>query len=150
MSDIGLFVGEGSIDIKIENGDLAADNGLETAVLISLFSDKRVNDGELPKGETSKRGWWGDLFSDFDGDKIGSKLWLLDREKQLNENLPRYESFCLGALKWLVDDGVASDIFVNATYPNKGELKIEIKIQKPDGNESKFGFLWDGQKIKRG
>ena len=41
--DVGFFnVGAACPDMIIENGDLKADNGLETASLISLFSDKRV------------------------------------------------------------------------------------------------------------
>jgi len=150
MSDIGLFYENNIFDLKIKNGDLEADNGLETAVIISIFTDQRVTLEELPQGETSRRGWWGDLFPDVDGDQIGSKLWLLDTAKQLTQNLPRYERAIKNSLAWLVEDGVASDISVVASYPDIGQVLFEIEIEKPIGENSKFGFIWDGQKIKRG
>lgn len=150
MNDIGLFYDNNIFDITIENGDLKADDGLETAVIISLFTDQRVQSDELPQGQTSRRGWWGDLFPDVDGDQIGSKLWLLDSAKQLTRDLPRYERFAQNCLAWLIEDGVASDISVNASYPKIGQLLIEIEITKPSGNNSRFGFIWDGQQLKRG
>jgi phage gp46-like protein len=150
MNDVGFFVESDKIDIKIENGDLVADNGLETAVLISLFTDSRARTDELPQGQTKRRGWWGDLFPDVDGDKIGSKLWLLENDKQLLENLPKFENFAKESLNWLIEDGVASEVSVVATYPERGQILLEIKIVKPSGENQRFGFIWDGQEVKRG
>lgn len=150
MNDIGLFYENNIFDLKIENGDLKADDGLETAVIISLFTDQRVEVDELPQGQKSRRGWWGDLFPDFDGDQIGSKLWLLDSGKQLTSELPRYQRFAKNSLDWLIQDGVASDISVVATYPKIGQLLLEIEITRPSGENTSFDFIWDGQKIKRG
>jgi hypothetical protein len=53
---------------------------LQTAVIISLFSDRRAGpDDAMPAGETDRRGWVGDEFatSDFDAraDSWGSLLW---------------------------------------------------------------------------
>ncbi len=150
MNDIALIVKDGLIDIDVQSGDLLGEEGLETAILISLFTDQRIEESELPQGQTSRRGWWGDLFPDVDGDKIGSKLWLLDNAKQLTSELPRYEQFVVESLSWLIEDGVASDISASASYPERGQLKIEIDITRPEGNDSRFGFLWDGQSLKRG
>ena len=66
-------------DLVIENDDLKIDEGLETAVLISLYTDARVSDEELPAEEAQKRGWWGDIYPDIPNDQIGSKLWLKAR-----------------------------------------------------------------------
>ncbi len=150
MNDIGLFIQDGFIDIEIENGDLKADDGLETACLISLFTDARIRADELTRDETSKRGWFGDLFPDVDGDKIGSKLWLLDRSKQSSSILVKFEENTRECLKWLVEDGVASDILVNASYPERGQILIDVNIIKPIGENEKFGFIWDGQELIRG
>ena len=41
--DVGIFdVGADCPDLVIEDGDLKADNTMETSALISLFSDRRV------------------------------------------------------------------------------------------------------------
>lgn len=150
MNDIALIFDYDNIDIEIKDGDLVGDDGLETALLISLYTDKRVSDEELPRGESSKRGWWGDMFPDFDGDQIGSKLWLLDASKQIPSNLPLYEDYVKDALQWLIEDGVASEISCSASYPERSYILIEISVKRPSGENSSFDFLWDGQSFKRG
>ena len=62
MSDAALVWFPFGADININNGDLSADNGLATAVMISLFTDARAPDLTLlPAGENDVRGWWGDI-----------------------------------------------------------------------------------------
>ena len=48
-------------DMSLIGIDLATEEGLYTAVVISLFTDARADkDDELPAGENdSRRGWWG-------------------------------------------------------------------------------------------
>ena len=83
-------------DYAVAAGDLAADNGLKTAVLISLFTDRlAAADDEIPDGTEDRRGWWGDMPADGSApsgappDPIGSRLWLLARAKQSAETLNR-------------------------------------------------------------
>ena len=134
--------------LQVENGDLAADEGLQTAVTISLFTDKRVSDDELPIEETSKRGWWGDTFPNVDQDKIGSKLWLLERVKRTAETLRKAEDYIKEALNWLIEDGVAASIEVSAIYDENNQLVASINISKPKGQSSRFKLLWDKQELK--
>ena len=48
--------GEQCADLVLDGEiDLSSDAGLETAVVISLFSDRRAGDEELPAGETLDR-----------------------------------------------------------------------------------------------
>ena len=56
---------------------LRAERGLRSAVLISLFTDRRAEPGDVPEGE-DPRGWWADVLGE-EGDRIGSRLWLIDR-----------------------------------------------------------------------
>jgi len=148
--DIGLFLQDNLFDLKIANGDLTGDNGLETAILISLFTDRRVSDEELPQLEKDKRGWWGDMFSEVDQDQIGSRLWLINREKRTLETLRRAEEYSKESLKWLIDDGVASSITTVAIYDTNKFLQLAIDITRPSGRTSRFQVLWDEQVLKRG
>ncbi|WP_324606427.1 phage GP46 family protein [Xenorhabdus nematophila] len=68
------------------------------------FTDRRALDSdELPAGAgTDRRGWWGDTFNTR---SIGSRLWLLAREKQLSAVLHRAKAYADEALAWLIDDG---------------------------------------------
>lgn len=146
--DAGFFIKGICIDLNIKDGDLESDDGLETAVLISLYTDKRATQEEVPFGQSSRRGWWGDMFPDVDNDQIGSKLWTIDNEKQLLENIPIRENIISDALGWLVEDGVASDVAVVSSYPERGQVLDQITITRPSGDSSRFDVLWDGQELK--
>lgn len=153
MNDIKLFldnaINEG-ISPKLENGDLVADDGLETAVIISLFSDRRITDDQLPLGQISKRGWWGDLFSEVDQDLTGSRFWILQREKRITATLRRFEDYAKEALAWMVEDGVAASVTAVASYNERNYLFLDIVIKKPKGNSFNYRVNWDSQLIIRG
>lgn len=147
--DVGFFdVGGTSPDMVIENGDLKPDNGLETAALITLFSDKRVTLEELPEGESDARGWWADLVADPEDDEIGSKLWLLDRRKTLNVTASEMESILADAFNWLIEDGLTSELVIDSEIVDSEEIKGTINISRPSGENIPLKFAWDGQKLK--
>lgn len=141
--DNDLFQG----DLFYENGDLIYDQGLQTAVYISLFTDRRADDDDiLPDSQsTDKRGWWGDLASpDVEGDQIGSRLWLLERSKTTADVLVRAKEYVEECLEWLIEDGIASDIDVaveRQNNPGEDRLAIGISIFLVDGTVYKTGVL---------
>lgn len=148
MADIAIKTIGKVFSLQVENGDLIGDDGLETAIVISLFTDKRVSDDDLPIEETSKRGWWGDTFPNVDQDKIGSRLWLLERVKRTAETLRKSEDYIKEALNWLIEDGVAASIEVTSSYDENNQLVAAIVVSKPKGRTSRFQLLWDKQKLK--
>lgn len=148
MADIAIKTRAKVFNLEVANGDLAGDEGLETAVLISLFTDKRIADDELPTGETSKRGWWGDVFPNVDQDQIGSRLWLLERVKRTAETLRKSEDYIKEALNWLIEDGVAASIEVTSSYDENNQLVAALLIFRPGGRQSRFQMLWDKQELK--
>jgi phage gp46-like protein len=148
MSDIAIKTIGKIFVLQVENGDLAKDDGLQTAVTISLFTDQRVSEDELPPEEKSKRGWWADSFPVTDQDKIGSKLWLLERVKRTAETLRKFEDYSREALNWLIEDGVAETIEVSASYDEDNQLVAAITIKKPKGRTSRYQLLWDKQELK--
>jgi phage gp46-like protein len=149
MSDIGLILENNCFDLKVENGDLVADNGLETAVSISLFTERRVSDEELPDLEYNKRGWWGDVFPEQDQDQIGSRLWTIDRSKVLTETLRRSEELCKESLIWMQEDGIADEIKIESIYNENNNMITTIQITRPDEQTERFSVLWDEQELRR-
>lgn len=148
--DIKLFHNPGELnlgefDIKRDGLVLLTDNTLETAVIISLFTDRRSRpDDELPGLDDSKRGWWGDAISDIEGDEIGSWLWLLYREKDTDETLNLAREYALGALQWLLEERIASNVNVKTWYQDQtnGMMLIDIIITKLDGSQERYNLLW--------
>lgn len=149
MSDLALTYENGCFDFRISDDDLVLDQGLETAVAISLFSDARVTIEELEGVDESRRGWWGDMFPEIDQDKIGSKLWLLDRSKMTLTNRTKAEEFVRDALAWMIDDGVTDQIDVVGTLDQSTKkIEVAIDIFRPFGTEGVFSAVWDGQSVK--
>lgn len=146
MKDIGLFLQEdGTIDIEIVDGDLRGDETLETSALISMFTDQRITDDELPDGQISKRGWWGDMFTKIDGDQIGSKVWLFERNTITNSHLAQIEDKVVQGFDWMLKDGVAQSVACTAVRNGTYTVKISVSIKRPDGTDDKFSAIWDTQ-----
>lgn len=142
MTDIALAFNEQlfSADLAVVNGDLMTDDGLETAVAISLFTDARAaNDDVLPDGTADKRGCW--MFAYLE--PFGSKLWLLGRAKQLPETLLLAEHYAREALQWLIDDGVAREVIAEASYPRANVLALLITIRRPTDIERQWQRVWE-------
>jgi len=126
---------QSKLDFGLDELGLETDDGLETAVVLSLFTDRRAGDAdELPPGSSDRRGWWGDSFADDEGDQMGSRLWLLKREKQLPAGLARAREYAEEALRWLLDDQVASSVSVVASNPRDGILGLKVSITRLGSN----------------
>lgn len=153
MADIALVMGEFGGDLVVDGLDLARDDGLETSVIISLFSDRRATPeqvpAELPRDDL--RGFWGDVRPAVEGDQTGSLLWLLAREKQTPQTKARAEQYCREALAWLVEDKVATAVDVATEYVAMGWLLIQIDIYRPDGSavRYRYDYEWAAQAAKR-
>jgi phage gp46-like protein len=107
-------------DIDYING-----NEVLTNIIASLFTDARAHDDDtLPDGSTDKRGWWGDSFSD---KKIGSRLWLLSREKQLPSVLKRAQEYAEESLQWMIKERLIKSVTVVAANPLNGVLMLTVR-----------------------
>ena len=105
--------------------DYSGGNEVLTNIIVSLFTDARAsNDDILPDGATDKRGWWGDSFRD---KKIGSRLWLLSREKQLSSVLKRAQEYAEESLAWMIKARLIKSVSVTATNPSNGVLMLTVR-----------------------
>lgn len=128
-------------DLLLASPQLETDAGLETAILISLFTDRRADSSDvLPDNTGDRRGWFGDGYAEVTGDRIGSHLWLLAREKQLPVVLQRARDYAREALGWLIEDGVARAVEVAATWLRPGVLVLDVEIRRADAAPVRFRF----------
>lgn len=128
-------------DLVFQGPGLAEDDGLQTAVVLSLFTDARARvDDALPDGSTDRRGWWGDAFADRTGDRMGSRLWLLHREKQLAQVPQRAREYAQEALAWLIEDGIAREVRVTAEWVSQGVLALGVEIRRGAGAPVRYRF----------
>jgi len=114
---------------------------LTRAVIVSLFSWRKAEADDNPSQDN---GWWGDSFPTTQNDRIGSRLYLLSREKLTNKTALKAREYISQALQWLVDDGVAVRVDVTAERTGISTLSAAIVISQKDGNRATYSFndLW--------
>lgn len=147
MADIATIWTTAGGDWLVQPPSLAADDGLATAVVLSLFTDRLANaDDDLPGPTSGRRGWWGDTYAEQQGDLIGSRLWLLARSKQLPAVLLLAEQYAKEALQWLLEDGVASAVDVTAEVVRPEVLGLQVAITRPARPVARYRFetFWKG------
>lgn len=128
-------------DIEFSDGDLVREEGLETAVMISLFTDRRARDDDPLDDINDKRGWWADQVED--NDEIGSRLWLLDRSATTAHNIKMAGEYIKEALQWMIADGVAKKIEVTTERAGSVQrpiLAFQVQIYKADGTSETFKY----------
>lgn len=144
MTDIALQWMNSHGDMVIAGADLLADDGLETAVILSLGLDRRADIDDGLTDDQDPRGWWGDSYTDVPGDLIGCKFWLLSREKQLPAVAKKAQEYAQQALKWLVDDGVASAVVCSAQWIADYTLGLDVTISRPNQEPfvRQYQYVW--------
>ena len=123
---------------------LDSDEALVRAVVISLFSWRRANpDDDLP-GDL-RQGWWGDSFPVVPKDRLGSRLWLRSRAKLTSETVVRAREYAEEALDWLVKDGIAARVVVEAERQGLSTLALACRVFRSDGKQPldvRFTDVW--------
>lgn len=136
-------------DWTVVGGDLAVCGGIESAVAVSLFTDRLASADFIdpdPNAIADRRGHWSDTY---EGALIGSRLWQLNRAKIGDAGLvlKQARDYCLEALQWLVDDGVAGGVSVQTFWQAPGAMGIIVQVAIPTGQaalEFRFQWAWAG------
>jgi len=123
-------------EYALKNGSLQSGKDIETAVLISLFTDRLadVND-DLPDATTNtradRRGWWGDTGQEY---SIGSRLYLLDRRKAPLLIEKDAVNYATEALQWMIDDVVVARFDIQAKFTRPNQLRLMVIAYRQDGS----------------
>lgn len=153
MADAAMVMTENGGELLLSGFDLERDDGLQTAVIISLFTDRRASPEQIPLElpQDDLRGYWGDIANATPSDQTGSLLWLLAREKQLPQILGRAQQYCREALAWMVEDLVATRVEVTAEFVAQGWMLLLVDIFRPTGSpvRYRFNYEWAAQAAKR-
>lgn len=124
-------------DLRLSSQGLGIDQGLGTAVFLSLFCDARARRDDLPEDTAeSRRGWWGDS----EGDRFGSRLWLLRREKQIASTLLLFEQAATDALQWMVREQIVQRVDATASFPGSGVVLLKVTLTR--GEARRWADRW--------
>lgn len=127
-------------------GDLRAEQGLATQVLIHLQTDRRVEASELRDGEDN-RGWVGDSFDLAEGEQpIGSRLWLLRRRSIFPGIETVVDDYVREALQPLIEQGAVASVDVDVRADHgANRVDYTVTLYGRSGAQvynQKFNMLW--------
>lgn len=142
---------DGELDIiRDETGAIVQETSFRTAILTSLLWNRRADpEDELPyayKGVSSsidadRQGWVGDIL-DEQGRLVGSKLWLLDQELNINDTRLRAVEYVHQCLKWAIDDGHVKSVETE-TETELDRLNLSASIFMTNGDVLKLRVNYD-------
>jgi phage gp46-like protein len=142
--------------LLLSDGTLDDTQALATAVIVALGTDALAEpwDKMPDPDDTDRRGWWGDYDSEliWDGWPIGSKLWLLQREKitgpgaQRGPTTVRVENYIREAIQPFLDRRIGSHMEVEATHLGTDRIDARVRIFRGPETEVdlRYQILWDG------
>lgn len=141
-----LFPDNNAITVNGVSVDLgtANKNQLARAVILSLFTWRRAEPGDVQPGE-SRLGWCGDTLAPVVGDKFGSWLWLLGRQNVTTRTIQRAKEYSEEALKWFVDDGVCASVEVTAEKFSRNGIAVSVVLYREDRSvllDLRFADIW--------
>lgn len=112
---------------------------LRRAVTISLFTWRRAGPDDVVD-DSDRKGWWGDCVPSVAGDKIGSRLWLLQRRTLVADTLKDAQSYAEEALAWLVDDVVVTSVTVTLERQGHDRLNLRVTLLELNGETLELNF----------
>lgn len=128
--------------------NLETDDGLETAVITSLFSDARAREGDGVDPLQDQGGWWGEIYLTPAGPH-GSRLYLLKRGKMTNDTLLIAGTYAKEALAWMLDSRLRVASAVTATcvrMTGRNDAGVlSIGIQRAQKLAPRFERKWEVQ-----
>jgi len=137
------LLSNGIYDIKIgDDGDIETEDAFDTAILVSLFTDRRATGAEVPRSPR-RRGWIGNESTP--GIEIGSKLWLFEQARITATTLSRIADAAQESLQWMVDvnRGLVHSVTASAKSTPTGVV-LDIIITRPNSQvEHRYYDLWE-------
>jgi phage gp46-like protein len=136
---------EGVYDLvlDLENRDIATTGGFETALMCSLFSDRRAYADEVAE-PFKRRGWIGNLVSSVPADNYGSGLWLYEQRRMSADVQASLRMEVIQSLDWMVDERLVVSVDAQLTFdPAKRTTTVSVQAVDKLGGVSVRSFeIW--------
>ena len=125
MTDVLLRQTADGGEIDFANGQPALTDGIETAVILSLFGGNEEDSGL--EADDAKQ-WWGNLTEQEPARRFRSETQFLLRSlTATTANLRRVDYAAARDLAWMADS-VAVSVEVTASMPAKNQIGLEVAV----------------------
>lgn len=132
-------------DLSIdETGDIATADQFDTAIIVSLFTDKRALPSQVLENSL-RRGWLGSEFTP--GFEMGSQLWIFSQARLTRDTINAMISIANQSLAWMITDNLAISTSADVSLI-AGRVVLQIEITRPDTKVEKRLFdLWNNSGV---
>ncbi len=137
--DLELVLNEedGYYDIDFApNGDFLMSDGLETPILMTILAVRRADASEVTK-PIFRRGDWSNELNDIDEYEVGSKLWLLEQARTIQETLNTGIGSLEDGFQWMIDDEIIKEVTVDGEIIDNS-IKYTIELTKENSRTEVF------------
>ncbi|HET9954093.1 MAG TPA: hypothetical protein VFQ61_06300 [Polyangiaceae bacterium] len=136
--DVRLTFTLDGAEISVLGGDIVTDDGLETAVMLSLLGGNEQDSGlESDK----RRQWWGNFIEADPARRYRSEtLYLLNSLPLIPINAKRVAEAAKRDLSWLVERDIARTLATRGSIAGVDRLLLEIAL---DVNGRALGFRYE-------
>lgn len=129
------------------DGDIEQADFFDTALLVSIFEEKRASASEVALPEL-RRGWIGN--ESLEGFERGSKIWLYEQARLNRDTINSIRSAAAVALQWLIDEGYAERIAVDVGL-TVDSVSLIVVVTRPDSVTIRRElFLWNNSGVTSG
>lgn len=136
---------EGIYDLVIdaEARDFKTTAGIDTALLMTFFTDRRARPDEVAD-PMRRRGWLGNLSLKTPGDNFGSGIWLYEQRRLTGQVRAALRLECINAAQWLIDEGLGQSLDVTIDYsPSARRVQFQVDVREAMGGVTSRAFrLW--------
>ena len=139
--DFKLAGPSGFFDLILDGAEFGTVDGLETAIVISLFTDARAKASQV-KSPDRRRGWVGNILNIETGRQLGSRLWVYDQSRLTPDIMNAVAEEAKRCLFWMVQDGVARSINAGVEKISERAINIVIDIVTASGENRRYELLW--------
>jgi len=130
MSDVLVIQTDDGGDIICEAGQIEMDDGVQTAVFISLFG---ANEDDTGDDDTKSLEWWANKVATNANEKLRSRTQSLLRGMALTSaSLQLIEDAAAQDLQWMLDTKLADAVVPSASITAVNTVKIDVKIEIQD------------------
>jgi phage gp46-like protein len=138
----------GTGDLNMLGSGLVLGFDLETASLISMFTDAQSDPGDIVY-DTDPRGWWADTYAALEDpaltaipdDRIGCKIWQAFARPRTQDTLNWLRDEVIRCHGWMLTDGVASAVDATAFFTSSGGIGAVVTITA-NGLPNIYNYVW--------
>ena len=125
QGDVLLFQTDDGGDINVTGGIVELSGGLQTTAYLSIFGGNEDDAG----GSDLTLTWWANLDELEPSKQYRSETQnVLQSLTAIPANLRRVEDAATRDLAWMIEQGVAASVSVDASMPGLNKIKLTINI----------------------